>query len=811
MPLTKTAVLTGPQRSNYLNFWGHGNTLQMNDGTEIFLFGGNDTGIDQFDFPLAYKINLVANGLENQPLAVSEITVAGHGQMTLPDDYSTGMIPITKDNEDNIYFATMSGTTSTDSTSSWINIYKIHAPAVGWRRWTDQTSSSQNVNSFYSEDIQIAETAVVTNIDNNHANVRHVPNYGGEAKVFQNEIIVEKLNSWRNSMTYTSNRYIQNITWFRSNHIGVWCFNDRTNSAGNEYYTVQIFATKNQMAVKSDRMWTKGQWVSSTILQYYSFAGSATTIDDFTQFGAGEYQGAYVCGQTYQNSSNSYVAHVVNTWRFIPETGVLTPYGTPIAVGNSSNQSGNQLSSRFHKGFGHLITYLGRYNSNFYMAILGPDSDSGSDTNIRAYILGTNGTSTLFNPKVLDTVTYFVHDTPGNRAAQYRMRQSNDETNTNGGYRWERTLQNWTDSGKLRFWQCGNDHYWNTWYLDIDYTFGATNSMTFSTNGVRFNDIPQYGTWNRGVVSTINKYPTRRDTNMYGIVNHGRIDVNPGYTSTISTVNEAYVFIPYAAGSRNSWWNKLVCYTLTDDGITTAAVANASAALISPTSTVTSLPKVGGVTLRFTPNIRTGATGGSGTSYYGWPTNVRGFRLSANDGTTTTYYNGTTLGSTETTIPFYFNGITRRSHEEVVVDLPGTAFTAGLTYTFKIAFVTMDGSVSAYSSSNLATILFTAAPTAKDTPTAIRLARVLTAGSAEAHIASVDNKALVNRISITNPTSQQGKFSVRIGGFPLLSPTVVPAGGTLHIDSSHIVDQGDKILVSGPVGGSIYISGTEGI
>jgi hypothetical protein len=250
---------------------------------------------------------------------------------------------------------------------------------------------------------------------------------------------------------------------------------------------------------------------------------------------------------------------------------------------------------------------------------------------------------------------------------------------------------------------------------------------------------------------------------------------------------------------------------MVNDGITTSTVTNPSATLISPESTTASLPKVGGVTLKFRPNIRTTATGGTGTSYYGWPQNVRGFRISANDGTTTTYYNGTTLGATETTIPFYFNGVTRRSHEEVTIDLPGSAFTSGLTYTFKIAFVNINGVSSTYSTNPFSTITFTAPATAKDTPTAIRFVRTVTNGNNDVHVTSIDNKSLINRISITNPSSSQGRFSVKIGGFAIVSPTVVPAGGTLHVDTSHIVDQGDKVLVSGPIGGNIYISGTEGI
>jgi hypothetical protein len=301
MPLTKTAVLTGPRRSNYINYTGHGNTLQMNDGTEIFLFGGPDDSIDQYEY-INYKVNIVANGIENQPLAISEITVPGNGTATIPDDYATGMLPITRDTEDNIYFATLSSDISNTSTENWINIFKIHAPAAGWRRWADQTGSSQNSNSNYSEEIQVSDTASVTQPDTNINTNFYRPLFAGEARVFQNEVIVERLNSWRTSMVYANVRYIQNITWFRSNHLAVWTLNDRT-SAGNEYYTAHVFATKNQVAQRADRVWTKGAWISSTIFQYYSFGGTAVTIDDQTQFGLGEYQGAYVCGQTYQNSS----------------------------------------------------------------------------------------------------------------------------------------------------------------------------------------------------------------------------------------------------------------------------------------------------------------------------------------------------------------------------------------------------------------------------------------------------------------------------------------------------------------------------
>ncbi len=264
---------------------------------------------------------------------------------------------------------------------------------------------------------------------------------------------------------------------------------------------------------------------------------------------------------------------------------------------------------------------------------------------------------------------------------------------------------------------------------------------------------------------------------------------------------------------RGYWtqtYNRIGVWTKTNDDITRAAIAQAdvTATVIAPVANTLGQP--GGVSLKFKPALRTIASG-PGSTYWGQATNISGFRLSANDGTTTTYFNGTTLGNTQTTIPFYGTGITAKDVEIVTVDIPGSAFTPGLTYTFKIAYVNQDGVVSAYSTNSIKTIAFTAAPTAAVSPVVKRIARVITNGIEDAHVANIDNKALINKINISNPTGSQGRYSVKVGNFSILAPVYVPNGATLQIDTSALVDAGDKIFVTGPVGGTVYITGTEGV
>jgi len=799
MPLSKQFVVTGASTTDYLNWLGHGSCIQTRDGAELMLFAGGE--IDSTT-GRTMKFDLIVNGKENAPVAIHQFSVPGSQNYTFADNRAQFM-PLGQDLEDNIYFVTYTTTNSLNTTQRNLNVYRISCPPQGWLRWSDLTDG---YNSEFQDNDNLGITAGNSEVINVSQNAgvnlslspyEIVANYSGSVSPSPTHINVSRICQSEN---LSANRVgCSDVMWIKGDYLLVWGYTDSTGQ-NSEYYMVHTIQLKSQLNTGYERFYARGQYVGYVNIQQYRGDSYHSQLDDNTQFGFGEPTGAYIFGNNSQSQSTDAGSHV-NLWKFNYNTLRVETFASS-AVGNSSNQSNQGYGSRFGRGQGHVIGYLGKYSGNFYFTVLGPDSDTSADSNIRGYIMFTNG-SNFASPAASPTIhAGWTDSVPGYYA---RWRASSNTTVSNAGYRYIRKLQVFPEEKILRLWQFGagensngNSSGSGAWYTDITYNFGETTSLTFPAVGIKFSDINYM--WDRGQQFTtgIHKYPTKNYTNIYWIIYNGDIRTTLG--------SESYQ-------DRGYWtqrYNRIGVWTKTNNDITRTAISQAdvTATVIAPIANTLGQP--GGVSLKFKPSLRTIASG-PGSTYWGQATDISGFRLSANDGTNTTYFNGTTLGNTQTTIPFYGTGITAKDVEIVTVDIPGSAFTAGLTYTFKIAYVNQDGVASSYSTNPIKTIAFTAAPTALVTPTVKRIARVVTNGIEDAHVANIDNKALINKINISNPTGSTARYSVKVGNFSILAPVYVPNGATLQIDTSALVDAGDKIYVTGPVGGTVYITGTEGV
>jgi hypothetical protein len=493
--------------------------------------------------------------------------------------------------------------------------------------------------------------------------------------------------------------------WLKGDYLLVWGYTD-TSSVGAEYYMVHTIQLKSQINTGYERFYARGEYVGYVNIQNWRGDSYSSQLDDNTQFGFGEPAGAYIWGNNSQSLASDQ-GSFVNLWKFNYNTMRVETYASS-AVGNSSNASWQQYGQARGRGQGHVIGYLGKYSGNYYFTVLGPDSDTSVDANIRGYIMFTNG-SNFASPASSPAI--HTGWTAGTDAGYYaRWRGANNTDVASGGQRYTRLLQVFPEERKLRLWQHGGDN-WNgntagsgVWYTDISYTFGETTSMTFPATGTKFTDINYMWSRSQQITTGINKYPNKSTVNIYWQIYNGDIRTTLG--------SESYQ-------DRGYWtqkYNRFGVWTKAADEITRTAMnqADVTATVLAPVANTLGQP--GGVSLKFKPSLRTIASG-PGSTYWGRATDLSGFRISANDGTTTTYFNGTTLGATQTTIPFYGTGITAKDTELVTVDIPGSAFTAGLTYTFKIAYVNQDGVASSYSTNPIKTVAFTAAPTALVSPT----------------------------------------------------------------------------------------------
>lgn len=246
------------------------------------------------------------------------------------------------------------------------------------------------------------------------------------------------------------------------------------------------------------------------------------------------------------------------------------------------------------------------------------------------------------------------------------------------------------------------------------------------------------------------------------------------------------------------------------DAITLPSGATWSTYTTGPTSasftspTVSTLNLQGGVVFQITPIGAAGGRGSLSSNQSMAQTVPAGFQLKRTIGGVDSYYTVSTQtwGSTPVTNPNITSSVT--------VDIPASAgFASSGVYTFSLALVDVYSVATPFGTAASITSVDATAPS---TPTAKRFIRKTMAAITNSHEYTFNTTALINKITIANGGSGASTVAVRVGGFYLVAPVTLNGGATLTVDTSHLVDGDDRVLLTSSNSSTdIYISGTEGI
>lgn len=330
-------------------------------------------------------------------------------------------------------------------------------------------------------------------------------------------------------------------------------------------------------------------------------------------------------------------------------------------------------------------------------------------------------------------------------------------------------LQPFYEEGFVRIWSI-NDGSTQYGYLDA-FINTTTNAITWAASSVTVNSygIAPGAAYSQFAVPTFNRYQDH---------------IIPAGATVTSYFDNTVVTLPTGA----TW--------------SAATTGPSAASFTSPT--VSSINMQGGLKLQFT---YTGVTGGHGSDWYGtspFSAAPFGFQLKRTLSGTDTYYNTTTQ-------TFSTSAVTNTSTaSSVVVDIPASAtFATSGTYEFSLAIVDANSAATPFGTADSITSTTTAATT---TPTATRFIRKTLANSTLSHEYTFSNRALINKINITNAGSGSSTIAVQVGGIYMIAPVNLSSGATLTVDTSQVVDANDRLmLTSSNTATDLYISGTEGI
>jgi hypothetical protein len=271
---------------------------------------------------------------------------------------------------------------------------------------------------------------------------------------------------------------------------------------------------------------------------------------------------------------------------------------------------------------------------------------------------------------------------------------------------------------------------------------------------------------------------------------------------SVPTFNRHTDFILPSIGSTTSTFESNLYNLPTGKSWANATTGPTAASFTSPT--VTSLNLQGGLKFQIT---YTGTSGGHGFAWYGRSFHQSapfGYQLKRTLSGTDTYYNTTTQ-------TFGASPVTNTSTaSSVTVDIPASAgFATSGVYAFSVAIVDANGIASPFGTTDSIT---STTATATTTPTATRFIRKTLANVTLSHEYTFNNRALVNKINVANAGNGASTIAVQVGEFYLVAPVNLPAGATLTVDTSQVVDANDRLmLTSSNSSTDVYISGTEGI
>lgn len=142
-------------------------------------------------------------------------------------------------------------------------------------------------------------------------------------------------------------------------------------------------------------------------------------------------------------------------------------------------------------------------------------------------------------------------------------------------------------------------------------------------------------------------------------------------------------------------------------------------------------------------------------------------------------------------------------------DLSGT-WADNTSYTYSIVYTDINNVTSTSASRTIATPPVSAAPTS---PTPRRLFVFPLNGRTSAHILSIENRVLINKIHIVNTSGSTTTVSLNLGGYNILSSQSVAANQTLQINTAIIANVAERLLATCSADNAItlWVMGTEGV
>jgi hypothetical protein len=144
------------------------------------------------------------------------------------------------------------------------------------------------------------------------------------------------------------------------------------------------------------------------------------------------------------------------------------------------------------------------------------------------------------------------------------------------------------------------------------------------------------------------------------------------------------------------------------------------------------------------------------------------------------------------------------------VTLKASQFTNGTQYTLALSV----GNAQFTSDYSAVPKVFTpvAALAAPSSPTPRSWKDALIPIATDAHLFTVDNRTLINKVTFTNNSTSNATVSMKVSGVTLLAPLTLTANQTVTYETSQLAYPNDKVTVSN-TGSSVdvYVTGTEGI
>jgi hypothetical protein len=186
---------------------------------------------------------------------------------------------------------------------------------------------------------------------------------------------------------------------------------------------------------------------------------------------------------------------------------------------------------------------------------------------------------------------------------------------------------------------------------------------------------------------------------------------------------------------------------------------------------------------------------GAGTEYYNYTTNA--WTSAVVNNATALFPNGGGAAPAYNSTATFLN------------DVSGT-WADNTSYAYSWLFTDPNGSTLASNTRTIATPAVSAAPTA---PTPRRLFVYPLNARTSAHILSIENRVLINKIHVVNTSGSAVTMSLNLGGYNILSTQSLAANQTLQINTAITAAVAERLLVTCSADNAVtlWLMGTEGV